>query len=76
MSEYFFGLHRGHLTSKADQIARRHGADHTNYTEPNGEKRGWFSGPNRGEPFDRQLARAVIADIEEAGGFDALRRKR
>jgi hypothetical protein len=34
MSEYMFGLHQGHLTAKADQIAERHGAWHVNYTEP------------------------------------------
>jgi len=26
MSEYLFGLHSGHLTDEADQIAGRHGA--------------------------------------------------
>jgi len=26
MSEYLFGLHSGHLTDEAGQIARRHGA--------------------------------------------------
>lgn len=52
MSEYFFGVHRGHLTARADRIAARHGTCHTNYTEPRGIRRGWFSCPNRGSPFD------------------------
>jgi len=76
MSEHFFGLHTGHMNRKADQIAKKHGAWHVNYTEPRGEKRGWFACPNRGNPFDAQVARAVLADIEAAGGFDALTKKR
>lgn len=63
MSEFNFGGHRGHLPARADKIAKRHGAWHTNYTEPRGEKRGWFSCPNRGAPFDVKTARAVIADL-------------
>jgi hypothetical protein len=76
MSEHFFGLHRGHLTAKADRIARKHGASHVNYTEPRGEKRWWFACRNRGEPFDSSTAKAVLADIEAAGGFEALTKKR
>jgi hypothetical protein len=68
MSEYLFGLHRGHLTAKADKIAREHGANHVNYTEPRGEKRGWYSGPNRGEPFDGDLSRRVLEAVDAAGG--------
>ncbi len=76
MSEYFFGLHSGHLTAKADKIARRHGAWHDNYVEPGrGDKRGWFACPNRGSPFDQAIADAVMADIDAAGGIDALRKK-
>lgn len=29
MGKYFFGLHSGHLTAKAQKIAERHGADHS-----------------------------------------------
>ena len=72
MSEFSFGLHYGHLTAKADQIARRHSAWHTNYTEPNGRKRGWFGCRNLGSPFDQATARAVLDDICDAGGFEAL----
>lgn len=68
MSEYFFGLHSGHLTASADRIAKRHDAWHTNYTERHGpgqtQKRGWFACENRGAPFDRATADAVMADIE------------
>jgi len=70
MAEFFFGVHRGHLTAKADRIARRHGAS---YTDATGERRGWFVADNRGSPFDQRVADAVLADIEKAGGIDALR---
>lgn len=76
MAEHMFGLHHGHLTAKADRIAEKHGAWHTNYTEPDGRKRGWFSCRNMGAPFDQSVARAVLQDIEKAGGFDALAKKR
>lgn len=75
MSEHFFGLHTGHLKARADKIAETHGAWHVNFTEPNGEKRGWFACPNRGSPFDQATACAVMAAIDEAGGIDTLRRK-
>jgi hypothetical protein len=76
MSEHMFGLHSGHLTGKADKIAKRHGAWHTNYTEPRGQRRGWFSCRNLGEPFDSAVAKAVLADIDHVGGLDALRMQR
>lgn len=72
MSEFLFNLHSGHLTARADRIAKRHGAVHVNYTEPNGRRRGWFAGPNLGSPFDAALARAIADDIDSAGGLDAL----
>jgi hypothetical protein len=72
MSEFNFGVHNGHLTARADTIARRHGAWHVNYTEPRGRRRGWFGAPNLGSPFDGAVARAVWADIDAAGGLDAL----
>lgn len=76
MSVYLFGLHPGHLTKRAAQIAARHGATHTNFTEPNGQQRGWFSCPNHGFPFDQAIAEAVLADIKAAGGVEALTQKR
>ncbi len=66
MSEYMFGLHYGHYPKRADKIARKYGAVHVNYTEPNGQKRGWFAGPNRGTPFDQRMADAVFADLDRA----------
>jgi hypothetical protein len=76
VSEFQFGLHDGHLTAKAQAIAERHGADHINYTEPRGRKRGWFACRNSGSPFDQATARAVLDDLEAAGGFDTLRKRR
>ena len=77
MSEHFFGLHDGHLTAAANRIAKRHDAWHVNYVEPGtGKRRGWFGCRNLGQPFDRSTAEAVLADIDAAGGFDALLHKR
>lgn len=64
---YLFLLGGGHLPRKADLVARRHGARLVNYTEPNGSKRHWFTGPNLGNPFDGQLRADVLADLERAG---------
>jgi hypothetical protein len=75
MSEYNFGVHNGHLKKQADAIAKKHGAWHVNYNDPTGQLRGWFGCPNRGAPFDDNTARAVMAAIEKAGGFDGLRKK-
>ena len=75
MGEYFFGLHNGHLKAVADKIAKKHGVEHVNFTEPTGRERGWFAGPNRGEPFDSRLASVVMADIDKAGGIEALRKR-
>lgn len=76
MTEHFFGLHNGHLTARADKIAKRHDAWHVNFVDPCGNRpRGWFACPNLGEPFDSDTAKAVMADIEQAGGIESLRKK-
>lgn len=75
-TNYCFGAHDGHLSAVADRIAKRHGCVHVNYDDPTGTRRGWFAGPNRGFPFDDQLAAAVRADIDRHGGLEALRTKR
>jgi len=75
MSEFFFGLHHGYLAAKADKIAEKHGAWHTNYNDPSQGKRGWFSCRNCGEPFNSATARIVMAAIDKAGGIDGLRLK-
>lgn len=81
MSEYFFGLYRGHLSRRLIAAVEREFPEVSvvNYTEPRGEKRGWFTGPNRGAPFDGALARNVLSfargnargsDRELLGGED------
>ena len=79
MNEHFFGLGPGWFPQQADAIARRHGASLVNHTDPGCKcghgcrdncpacKRHWFSGPNRGEPFDSAMASAVLGDIAAAG---------
>jgi hypothetical protein len=74
MSEYLFGLHSGHLIAAADQIAERHGACHVNQTDVRGESCGWFACPNGGSQFS--VAKAVMADIDRAGGIETFRRSR
>ena len=79
MSEYIFGSGSGWLPKKADKIAREHGASLVNYcaTECNcgwgcaphdcpASKQHWFAGPNRGEPFNSALDRAVMAELKAA----------
>ncbi len=69
MSEFIFGVLIGKLT-KAQQRARRaaakkHAATWIYAELPDGY-RSWFSAPNYGAPFDRQLAAAVAAEIGES----------
>lgn len=79
MSEFMFGDGSGWMPTRADRIARKHGAILVNYADPGCRcgygcvddcpecKRHWFEGPNYGEPFDSELARDVMAEIEAAG---------
>lgn len=69
---YQFGVHRGHLKSVADTIAHRHGAWHIN-TSNAGNRLGWFE--CRDDSSRRTVEHDVLADVEEAGGFEKLRRK-
>ena len=72
MSEYMFGVTREKLTVKEqnrrDRIARRIAKEHginprcagfSQILEPTGQYLGWFTIPNRGEPFDRELAKEI-----------------
>jgi len=71
MSEYFFGLGRGRVGAgvekRCDKIAGRHGAHIVVVTLPGEGPRYWFAGQNLGFPFDRDMERAVLADLEAAG---------
>jgi len=67
MSEYHFGLGPGFLPKKADKMAREHDAWLINYDDPAEGKRHWFACKNYGEPFDSATAKAVMADLRDAG---------
>lgn len=67
MSEHFFGVGPGHLGRAVATVARQHGAELVNYTEPRGERRHWFACPNLGEPFDAACARDVLAALRANG---------
>lgn len=68
MRTFHFGLGQGHLPERRTQkIARKHGAELVNYTEPRGEKRHWFNAENLGEPFDSRRAREVLGELRSAG---------
>ncbi len=78
MSEYMFGVGAGWLPLSADKIARKYGAVLVNYTDPQcscghgcsqhkckRSRRHWFAGPNRGFPFDKKMADAVMMELTQ-----------
>ncbi len=68
MSQYCFGLWRGgHLSKSLVAKVERKFPEVSviNYTEPRGERRGWFEGPNRGSPFDQRLESLVMTYVRE-----------
>jgi len=78
MSEYMFGCGNGQVskreTARVDRIAKKHGAIFVTYCGPEcycGRNCGgcnhryWFAGPNRGEPFDSNMASAVESEVGE-----------
>lgn len=71
MSEHLFGCGYGRinktLEKRVDAIAKKFGASFTWIVEPSGEHRYWFAGPNRGEPFDGDMARDVAEALRVAG---------
>lgn len=74
MSDFMFGSDKGHLSDDADLVAEKYGAGLCNYTDPGcgcgrghtkhcpANRRHWFTGPNRGEPFNGQMRDAVLND--------------
>lgn len=70
MSEFHFGVGTGRVSRslycRIARIAEKCGADFVNPSLPEGP-RYWFSGPNRGEPFDRALSHEVYAALEAEG---------
>ena len=75
MSEYMWGLTREKPSrSKARQLDRicreagGYGFTEIHLTGRLGTYQGWFSGPNRGYPFDLWLEQRVEAAIAKAKG--------
>ena len=70
MSDFYFCVTSGHLNARAERIGWRHGAILINYEESDGTSvKRWstFAVPQRGHPWDQEVAAAVKADIEAAG---------
>lgn len=71
MGSFMFGITRGKLTAQELKIrravAKKHEINWIYADIPGQGLQGWFSGPNYGAPFDRDLARAVAADLSERG---------
>jgi len=71
MSDHLFFTGPGHLSATVDRAVSKIGVDLVNYTEPSpgpgqpGEKRHWFSGPNRGYPFDRELEQETLEILKK-----------
>jgi hypothetical protein len=55
------------LPRAAARIAAKHDAKLVNYTEPRGERRHWFTCQNFGAPFTWNTAKAVLAELRDAG---------
>jgi hypothetical protein len=75
MSEFMFGVGRTPISrataKKVYAIAREHGFHFTSGCFPGDGYMHWFSGPNRGNPFDQACERAIMADVAKAGLLDA-----
>lgn len=74
-----FGLYRGHLSVQLVRAVEKKfpRVSVVNYTEPGGERRGWFAGPNRGSPFDDQMSAEVLQYARSiARGSDSERLSR
>jgi hypothetical protein len=78
MSEYLFECGRGQISkrelARVRKIAKKHYVNFVIYCGPEchcGRNCGgcnhqyWFVGPNRGQPFDSDLAKAVMAEVGE-----------
>lgn len=68
MSEYFFGLGPGHLPEEINEldVLKEERCILVNYVEPGTRyTRHWFAGPNRGNPFDQQMADRVLEAVDQ-----------
>jgi hypothetical protein len=76
MSEYMFGV--GHRkpprkkVSAIEKVAKRHGCYFVEVNLPGTGYQNWFAGPNRGCPFDENMERRVMHDLETAGLLEEL----
>lgn len=71
MGEYLFGVGRGRVTEaraeQIDAVASKYECSFTFANIPGNGPKYWFAGPHRGEPFNDEMARNVIAACEAAG---------
>jgi hypothetical protein len=71
MNENIFGITRRKMSqrdiSRANRIAKRHGAWLVCATLPGTGWQAWFCSRNYGEPSNTRTRDAVMADIREAG---------
>lgn len=73
MSEYIFGTTRKKVTKvvarKLDALCKAEGGHGFTgpVSIPGNDTRGWFTGPNLGFPFDRNLAERVKDAVARAG---------
>ncbi len=74
MSQHMFSVSRNKPSRvnarKIASIAKRHACAFVEYVDPGDGYKNWFSGPNRGAPFDDAMARAVMSDLRAAGLAD------
>lgn len=70
MGEYIFGVRTATTRLPAAEVKRRDricceegGTGYVQIKEPTGQWKGWFTGPNLGCPFDRDLAHRVMARV-------------
>ena len=73
MSRHHFALFTGQMTVAAvdliNEALETAGIDATltKYDDPASGPRGWFSGPNRGAPFDTALAEVTVDHLRSIG---------
>jgi len=77
MSEYFFGITHNKPTAaiakRRDRVARKHGGAYVEVNRREGSALGinhgryqsWYAIPNRGNPFDAQIAAEIRAELGE-----------
>jgi len=67
MAQFKFGFGPGHLPEKANEIAKEYCRRLVNYTDPDtGERHHWFTGPELGFPFDKDMAKRVLKALRNA----------